>query len=323
MRYKHLLKQDLANKDGDEIETGLDRKKVRKMVVDPIHGLHGFFLCENELFYNHFRSRKIHEVRLNTNTGIVRSVEIYQENSNETDVFEILVGTEQGQVFHGCIMVENDSLNYLDDFVQVLDVPSLRPILEIKVQRVRLNKKTKTVALLACDSSIYQCVGESTQTLKSILIEHGKNEKLLHDGSLSIDMKKRQRGEEGDESDRVKLHFTVNPSQKTVTGFGWSTEYGLGLGDFQPDSFLAKQKNFKLIPFLKKEGKEVSENEWPIDFTITDFHIVFVYLDNVTVLSKVTREVVFDKGFPFGQDNRLVGTVFDRISKQLLVYSRQ
>lgn len=233
MRYKHLLKQELNQKEGEEIETGLDRKKVRKLVVDPIHGMHAFFLCENELFYNNFYSKKVHEVRLNPQIGIIRSVEFYFENSSEQDVFEILIGTEQGQVFHGCIMHENDNLNYLDDFVQVLDVPSLRPILEIKVQKVRISKTTKVVTLLACDSSIYQCVGETSNTLKSILKEHGRNDRLLHDGSLSIDMKKRHRGDEDiDESDRVKLHFTVNPSQRTVTGFGWSTEHGLGLGEF-------------------------------------------------------------------------------------------
>lgn len=78
---------------------------------------------------------------------------------------------------------------------------------------------------------------------------------------------------------------------------------------------MAKQKNFKLVPFLKKDRKEVTDTELPLDFCITDFHIVFMYLDNVTVLSKVTKEVVFDHSQDFSQDNRYVGVIFDRISK--------
>lgn len=147
---------------------------------------------------------------------------------------------------------------------------------------------------------------------------------MLHSSCLQIDVKKSKRIDEDspDESDRVKLHFTVNPSQRSITGFGWSTEYGLGMAEFSADKVVAKQNNFKITPFLKKERKEIIENELPIDFTITDFHIVFLYLDNVTILSKVTKEVVFDQHFDLG-DYRLVGVVFDRMSKQMLVYSRQ
>jgi hypothetical protein len=64
------------------------------MYVDPINGLHGFFVCENELFYNNYNSRKVHEVRLCPEVGIIRSIEIYQENALDTDVFEILIGSE-------------------------------------------------------------------------------------------------------------------------------------------------------------------------------------------------------------------------------------
>lgn len=67
----------------------------------------------------------------------------------------MIVGNEQGQVFHGCLIYENDMLNSLDDFVQVLDVPSFRPVLEIKIGKVRVMGQTKTVTLIACESSIY------------------------------------------------------------------------------------------------------------------------------------------------------------------------
>ena len=113
-------------------------------------------------------------------------------------------------------MHEDDNLNSLDDFVQVFDVPSTRPILDIKVGKIRTMGRLKTLTMCACDSTIYQCVGDSSATLKSTLALFGQNEKLLHENSLSIDGRRKARGddEETDESDRVKVHFTVNPSQK-------------------------------------------------------------------------------------------------------------
>jgi len=77
MRYKHLLKQELGQKEGEEMATGLERKKIRKMVTDLVHGIHCFFLCENELFYTNWHSKKVHEVRVSASIGIIRSLEIY------------------------------------------------------------------------------------------------------------------------------------------------------------------------------------------------------------------------------------------------------
>lgn len=49
-----------------------------------------------------------------------------------------------------------------------------------------------------------------------MLKNYNKDSKRLEDGSISIDVRRSKRSDDvdSDESHRVKLHFTVNPSQK-------------------------------------------------------------------------------------------------------------
>lgn len=113
-------------------------------------------------------------------------------------------------------MHENDNLQYLDDFENVLDEPSQRPILDIKIGKVKAGTRTSTVVLLACESTVYQCIDEGL-TLKALLKQFGQDSRKLMDNSISIGAGNKSGASRGgidsvDESDRVKIAFTVNPA---------------------------------------------------------------------------------------------------------------
>ena len=56
------------------------------------------------------------------------------------------------------------------------------------------------------------------------------------------------------------------------------------------------------MPYLRKEKNQLVEDDVPSSFAITLFHIVFMYPTNITVVSKISREIVyfanFDKTMP-------------------------
>ena len=52
-----------------------------------------------------------------------------------------------------------------------------------------------------------------------------------------------------------------------------------------------------MIKYLKKDGDTPTENELPVSFALTQFHIIFQYPKNVTVLSKISSEIVFHRNF--------------------------
>jgi len=61
--------------------------------------------------------------------------------------------------------------------------------------------------------------------------------------------------------------------------------------------FIIKRKNLTMIKYLKKESDTVVENALPTSFALTQFHIIFMYPKNITVLSKISNEIVYSRNF--------------------------
>ena len=64
-----------------------------------------------------------------------------------------------------------------------------------------------------------------------------------------------------------------------------------------------------------------SEDEVPISFAITMFHMVFMYPFNITVVSKISRQVVFNCSFE--KSRPLKGVILDTMKHQLLGFSHK
>ena len=62
-------------------------------------------------------------------------------------------------------------------------------------------------------------------------------------------------------------------------------------------ALILKQQNLKKMNYLKKEKNQPVEDEVPTSFAITLFHIVFMYPTNITVVSKISREIVYFTNF--------------------------
>jgi len=60
------------------------------------------------------------------------------------------------------------------------------------------------------------------------------------------------------------------------------------------------------------------EDELPLSFSETLFHIVFMYATNVTVLSKISRKIVYQENF--SGVNRLSGIQLDIRSHMMLIF---
>ncbi len=60
---------------------------------------------------------------------------------------------------------------------------------------------------------------------------------------------------------------------------------------------IVKRKNLTMIKYIKKESDSPVENALPLSFALTQFHIIFMYSRNITVLSKISNEIVFSKNF--------------------------
>jgi len=83
-----------------------------------------------------------------------------------------------------------------------------------------------------------------------------------------------------------------------------------------------KKDQLKYINYVKKErGLQPSEDEVPTSFAITMFHIIFMYPTNITVVSKISRQVVYNHSFE--KLRPLRGVLLDTAKHQLLSFSHK
>lgn len=76
-------------------------------------------------------------------------------------------------------------------------------------------------------------------------------------------------------------------------------EYGFAYATFNVlnADFVVKKKGITFIKYLKKDNDSPIENSQPGSFAITQFHIIFMYQKNITILSKISNEIVYSKNF--------------------------
>jgi hypothetical protein len=135
----------------------LKRKPIKKMFLDP-RGLHCFFLAEHEVFYNHWSSNRVFQVMTKAMDGSssaqpkpFRSIDLQYVAPRDYDTFEILLGTEDGQIFHACIQSSPKGLDMIDPLRQVFDTQDYRPILDLKIAKIAGNQ----VVLAITDHALY------------------------------------------------------------------------------------------------------------------------------------------------------------------------
>lgn len=102
--------------------------------------------------------------------------------------------------------------------------------------------------------------------------------------------------------DQTRLQFFLD--NKQVAGFGWMNDNQFCFGTYDnndsgvgsnlaPKDYILKQKHLKQIQYLRKETDQPVEGELPTGFVITLSHILFMYPNNITVVSKISHEIVY------------------------------
>lgn len=65
----------------------------------------------------------------------------------------------------------------------------------------------------------------------------------------------------------LQLIYKHGQGTDNVLGFGWATSFGFGMANFNPLSMsspndvIAKQKNFTMVPYVRREGQNSTDTE--------------------------------------------------------------
>jgi hypothetical protein len=114
-------------------------------------------------------------------------------------------------------------------------------------------------------------------------------------------------------------------------GFGWGNQFKFGYAEFKYTTTIdeisneeeivfknLKQEDLRVISYVKNDRDKVifDPNLRPLQSIITQFHIIFIYETNITVLSSITQEIIFSRGF---ETFSLKTAIYDILQGSLIV----
>ena len=67
-------------------------------------GLHCFFLAGHEIYYNYFFNNTVHKIQV-AETVSVKSIDILKFQASGSNIFEMVIGSEDGKIYLGAIHV--------------------------------------------------------------------------------------------------------------------------------------------------------------------------------------------------------------------------
>ena len=100
-----------------------------------------------------------------------------------------------------------------------------------------------------------------------------------------------------------------------IAQFGWKTETGFCIGLFKKYSIIPSEiKKFTVIPFVKitSDGNRETQLE-PISVTHSQNHIFILYKDCLTIISKITSNIIHTKYFK----TEYKGVIYNEFSSYL------
>ena len=114
---------------------------------------------------------------------------------------------------------------------------------------------------------------------------------------------------------------------KVPFGLGWRTHFNFCVASLpeaisDPEPVLRKSKQFTIFEFIKKDESDdvVSDCDTPEACLLTQFHVVFVYSCNITIISRINQQVVHTLTF---ENLQIRDVSFDLQMGRILLSTKQ
>jgi hypothetical protein len=135
-----------------------NRTKLNKLFVDKT-GLHCFMLTPREIYYNYYHSDTVVVLPVEISRGTpptIHSIDIQLFDEADPTFFELLLGSEDGTLFHGAFQITPEGIPQTVSQIQMaVKTPEYNPIREIKIAKV----KEVFLVLAITSTKLYQFVG--------------------------------------------------------------------------------------------------------------------------------------------------------------------
>lgn len=237
----------------DQLQLYARKKNTKKMYVDR-EGVHCLLVYDYELFYINFYGNQVHKVSSlsqedgqmgdqNFLTGSrpspIVAIDVHHD-PGELNLFEIILGTQDGRIFHAVLEYQNNRLEIIENFACVVELPEHRAILDLKIASF---ESQQFMILAITESSLYQFSGEGV--IRGVLEEYKSNPQLISRNMLTLEVSMsgfddHRRNSESDDTYQAKpvsLQIFYDHKEKVKDakplGFGWYHELKFCFANFQ------------------------------------------------------------------------------------------
>ncbi len=306
------------------IPTNNGDSEVRHMFMD-VCGYHCIFVTSRkEVFYLNFQGDAILPL------GKLRDFDLtavaFNTNPERDSTGSILLGTREGAIYkYSLECVKGKALTVAEsEPVRVLEVPGKVTIYGLAFETYMCSVKeprggsrmgSSTLVMAITNDTCYQFTG-------SLPFEN-----LFRKYASATEINKHKKSVPRDtlQESELKLFYIVNEKKKyELHSFAWKSEVSVCHNRFRAKEDLKGRvavKDFMAEGYQRKDMPTTGKPEMPVAIGITEYSIYFLYKDNLTVISKITKEVECSENFRAGEV--MTQMVYDVGTKSMWIYSRK
>jgi len=120
--------------------------------------------------------------RKGTRVSAFKSVDLLINPGDDDSYFEIVLGTQDGQIFHAVLEYSGGRFEVIENFTNVLELPDGKAILDLKVASIG---SSQHIVMAITDSSLYQFQGE--QMIKALLLNYKNDKSSIMKSQLTLE----------------------------------------------------------------------------------------------------------------------------------------
>ena len=264
----------------------IPKEKMTKIWTDKIGN---FALIKVDVSYYLFYKEKVYFLTQLSDKGTYDIVEAAFDRRNpkeENSTPEILLADRNYMLYSYKISISKNGL--IETINSLIQLPGTNDksdrIFGIDFIGHSRQNQPPCYVVVTTKNKLYQFIGEGT--LNDVFRGLGDSKKLPNECIKYFPVS-------GRNFPNSKMQLTFNERNGNPQSFGWMTESGFCYGNFAPKEVPDRLKNFIVLPYvkIKKDGtKDV--DLVPKSFVHTNNHIFILYSDCITVISKITSNII-------------------------------
>jgi len=315
-KNKIIRKKAAAEDDYESFNIAAKPKSEVYKICADLCGFHSLILMtKGEHFYLPLSKTEL--VPLPKLQGLELTSVAYPTITSMKNTGEMLLGCKDGTIWGYSIEIGQKGEIIENGPRKIYQLPQESVIYGIcyetydymKISEKVMTKSTLVIAVT--NDTMYQFIG--SLPFDKLFEKYANNPTELNKDKKSVPKGKIE------ESELKLYHEFKGKNQYELHSFAWKCGAGICYGEFRKKSDVEVRVNIKEITIEAYKKKGSTNEEIPESIGITEYNLYFLYMNNLTIVSKITKEI--EHGENFRSDEGMKNIVFDPSGKSMWLSS--